>query len=772
MRFKFSLNIVVKAVFIFSIFVLFSCKQTILINSIDVFSMNDVYELSPGDVVYCYTEIFPTNASNKTIYWSVDNIDAGYIDQDGVFTALEFIPDDEFGGLCYVEVTAKATDGSGTIGTIMFEIIEAYNDNPDNPSDTGEFGSGNFRSINSLPIYPEINAENVFTDGEFFITFDSDDITLSEDGYILICDEDNQVIDRINFTDERQTVWPKTGVECFVDDQMVYTKDNVVHFSTHYDVLLANTRYFIKIPTGAIQADRGGEPFTGIGAFNEWAFKTKYESSLDTVITVNNSITTIRQNFRTIGAALRAVANGSTSQNYTIKVSPGEYHELIYADLKANVTIEGQGTAQYGLDTVVWYCNNELLNSDDDCTSIFYGKTRKNLVLKNIKIENRTNNSLENSPAITLDNNGGFFAAGNCAFSSVCYTAKINIKSWLYSCFIEGNKSLVSGKGDTILLEKCYVKTLLNYGNARLFEAMTGNIYETADGIEKGIVLFDSELTTDKKDNTPYFAYSTASANMKECYDQVALIDVKINDNYLNKMTAQWDYSILPLYIKKDSGGNMNVGWKSYGCVRKTQETDSENTAAFSPDNNKPYAGTIMDDVYALEYNGRRAILNRSYYIYETTDEAQNTIHYGTYKNSDSEIDDQTLISLEEYFAASEDNSKNNDYTTEAAYIVTEETGPVQDDEENGIIEGITISIEEVQDIEIFIEIAGQQRIFTASDGFKTYTWRLDGEFKSLGKTYTLDTQQLSSGTHVLKLQAERLNDLNYYSTTLMIIKE
>jgi hypothetical protein len=739
--------------------------------------MNDIMELEPGESAYCYTEIFPSNADNKNVFWSVDKEDAAYIDQDGNFTALEYIPDEDFGGICYVEVTAKATDGSGAYGTLLFEIIESYNgnyDDPDNPYDYTQFGEGNFRTISSLPIYPEIDADYVFTDGEFFITFDPDEnIELDENGYILICDEDGNVVDEINFNDEHQTVWPKSGIECYVGNQMVYVKDNVLYFSPHYETLQPSTKYFIKIPTGAIRGYRGEEPFTGIGEHYEWGFKTKYETSLDTVLTVNNSIKTTRQNFRTIGGALRSIANGFASQDYVIKVAPGEYHEIIYADLRANVTIEGQGTSQYGFDTVVYYNNNELENPDEDCAAVFYTKLRKNLVLKNIKIENRQNlqnGNAEKSLAIMVANNGGFFAAGNCGFSSVYGTAKFNIKTWLYSCFIEGNTDLVYGTADTVLLEKCYVKTLLNYGNAKLFQAMTGSIYENFDGIGKGIVLFDSELTTDKKDNVPYFAYASSNAAYREYYDQTALIDVKLNENYYSKMGAQWDYSILPLYIKKDSGGNMNVGWKSYGCVKKSSAQEAE--TALTPENNKPYSGTILDDVYALEYNGRRTILNRSYYIYEQTEEGQGTLSYGTYKYSDNGIDEQTILTLEEYFNATEDKSKNNDYSAEVSYPVVTENPQNETSDEEGVIEGISVVLDDTSDIEITYQENGQKMKFTASDGFKSYTWQLDGDFKALGKTYELDTQQLKAGTHVISVRAEKQDDINQYFTTFIIIKE
>ena len=763
------------------IFIFFSCKQAIPVTSIDVYATDGIYEVMPGDHVLCYTEIFPSNADNKNVYWSVDNEACAYIDQDGVFTALEFIPDEEYGGICYVQVTARAADGSGVYGTYLFEIVEEYTDYdnwdenyPDYQNDYSQFGTGNFRSINSLPLYPEIDADSVFTDGEFFITFDSDDISLEEDGFILICDEDDIVVDKINFNEEVQTVWPKTGVEVFVKDQLVYKKNNVLYFQPHYGCLAPSTKYFIKIPTGAVKGERGGEAFTGMGDSWEWAFKTKYESSLDTVITVNNSIKTTRQNFRTVGGALRALAEGSPSQNYTIKVAAGEYHELVYADLRSNVTIEGEDSSEYGRQTLIWYNNDEEANPDEDCASVFYAKTKKNLLLKNIKIENRqnqTNNNSIKSPAFMIENDGGFFAAGNSSFSSLYGSVVLNVKSWLYSCFLEGNTSVLSGNADVVLLEKCQVNALLNNGNAKLFEAMTGNSERLSEGIGKGIVLFDSEITADQNGSSVYFAHSSAQANMKECFDQVALIDVKLRESCWSKMAVtQWDYSILPLYQKKDREGNMNAGWKSYGLKTISVTAGQEYAADYPSENNSPYSGTICAELYAHEYNGRRSILNRLYYTFEERDDSQNTILYGSYKFSDNVITEANLAELEEYFAATEDNSKNNTYSDNSAYIISQTSEPPVNPDDDNTIDGISLSLAENAGIGIVWQADGKLLNFTASDGFENYSWLLDGVYKSSEIEYTLDTQLLSSGTHVLVLSAENLNASGALATSYIII--
>ncbi|UKI29140.1 MAG: Ig-like domain-containing protein [Clostridium sp.] len=60
-------------------------------------------------------EITPTNATNKNIYWSVNNVRVATINQSGILTGIK---EGE------VVVTASAKDGSGIKATKTIKIID------------------------------------------------------------------------------------------------------------------------------------------------------------------------------------------------------------------------------------------------------------------------------------------------------------------------------------------------------------------------------------------------------------------------------------------------------------------------------------------------------------------------------------------------------------------------------------------------------------------------------------------------------------------------
>lgn len=87
-------------------------KKDVLVTNINIVGKN---EISVAGTLNLSVEIMPTNATNKNIYWSVNNVRVATINQSGILTGLK---EGE------VIVTASAKDGSGIKATKTIKIID------------------------------------------------------------------------------------------------------------------------------------------------------------------------------------------------------------------------------------------------------------------------------------------------------------------------------------------------------------------------------------------------------------------------------------------------------------------------------------------------------------------------------------------------------------------------------------------------------------------------------------------------------------------------
>lgn len=87
-------------------------KKDVLVTNINIVGNN---EISVAGTLNLSAEINPSNASNKDIYWSVNNVRVATINQSGILTGLK---EGE------VIVTASAKDGSGIKATKTIKIID------------------------------------------------------------------------------------------------------------------------------------------------------------------------------------------------------------------------------------------------------------------------------------------------------------------------------------------------------------------------------------------------------------------------------------------------------------------------------------------------------------------------------------------------------------------------------------------------------------------------------------------------------------------------
>jgi len=69
--------------------------------------------IKQGETIRLAANVLPSNATNKSVTWSVDDTDRATIDQSGVLTAKKTGDS----ALCWVRVTATAADGKGAYDT-------------------------------------------------------------------------------------------------------------------------------------------------------------------------------------------------------------------------------------------------------------------------------------------------------------------------------------------------------------------------------------------------------------------------------------------------------------------------------------------------------------------------------------------------------------------------------------------------------------------------------------------------------------------------------
>lgn len=87
-------------------------KKDVLVTNINIVGKN---EISVAGTLNLSVEITPTNATNKNIYWTVNNVRVATINQSGILTGIK---EGE------VVVTASAKDGSGIKATKTIKIID------------------------------------------------------------------------------------------------------------------------------------------------------------------------------------------------------------------------------------------------------------------------------------------------------------------------------------------------------------------------------------------------------------------------------------------------------------------------------------------------------------------------------------------------------------------------------------------------------------------------------------------------------------------------
>lgn len=517
-------------------------------------------------------------------------------------------------------------------------------------------------------VYPANGATSVFEDGEFRITFD-DVPSVSSTGSISIYDDEGNWVDTIKASDE--TIDVQAGNTVNVKDQMIRVEGKSVYFTPHYGALKAGKTYFVAIPKDVITATLNTKAFDGLALNKDspaWSFTVRAAVTASSSITVDGSESSTAA-FRTVHGALLAI--GDSTGDYTINIAPGTYRELIHFNGEANITLAGTGTAARGTDTVIQWTNFNKWNGSMDTRSVVYfGNKAGQVVIKNLTIKNTCDRSVvgtaDTQAEALYDKSSNKLVVYNSTLLSHQDTVCTRGPSWFYDCYIEGDTDFIWGYSAVALFEKCDLKCLLDSAKAAsstadiLFVSRCGTKSKAKLG--KGYVLLNSTVTVEDG----VTAYLGRNAGSGDFYDQIAVVNTAFTKEGNGSVSTDlWSGAKTYDYI---DGKEDRVGLKIYnltGDIDVSKKID--------------HIGTISAADYALEFNGRRTILNRVYVVEDNA--------YA----SGSKWDETELTAWETDANAVADESKNNNYGEETPtswMVETAADGTFTDGDLNVIVSG------------------------------------------------------------------------------------
>ncbi len=305
--------------------------------------------------------------------------------------------------------------------------------------------------------------------------------------------------------------------------------------------------------------------------------------------------------FDTIQAAIDSITDGG---EYTISLPKGTYKEVLYYNGPATIKLSGQTSEKYGKDVVITEAND-----GDICLNSRAGSAQKkrciiefegtgNLILENLTVQNtfeRGSVKGSNTQAETLGYDGsGYVAAYNCSFLSHQDTLRMTGKTWFYKCYVEGDTDFIwmETTGKVALFEECEINAIYDEKHSTKIAYVGAPRMEIAPVAGKGLVIFNSTIITDPKQQT-YFGRTPWRSGY---YNQIAYINTKASG--IEKEV----WSGTPLLAP---GVPQNiVGWKMDSATAKNLGLDTKNRTDI-----------VSKDDVKNEFSGRNAIVNRYFDI-------------------------------------------------------------------------------------------------------------------------------------------------------------
>ena len=308
---------------------------------------------------------------------------------------------------------------------------------------------------------------------------------------------------------------------------------------------------------------------------------------------------TVKLNGNVVADLETAFAGLDATTGGNITLSTGSFIVQTGKQLKytgnGNVTITGEGTADYGADVkIIGNPNTGTQNSRE----LMYFTGNSDVTLKNLTVVNKFIASTDCQAEALASNGNGHIIAENCTFDSHQDTIRTTGKAWFYKCHIKGDVDFIwmEQNGTVALYEDCKITCVADRKSASYIVAPRSK-YTTDGTIGKGVVILDSKIyvedfkiTDPAKEGaflfrSPWYSETKNTAALAGCYNNAAFVNTTVESGSLNT-------ALLPkpgLGI----GDNSVVGWK----------TDSKFAAA--------NVGTISSDDLSAEYDNRGYILNR-----------------------------------------------------------------------------------------------------------------------------------------------------------------
>ncbi|HAC32343.1 MAG TPA: hypothetical protein DCF70_06915 [Treponema sp.] len=503
-------------------------------------------------------------------------------------------------------VTVTLTASDGTVTKTATAVVTLIGDSITEISDT---------------YYPLQGTTEAYADTYLELEFDSaPTVNRGSTGTVRIYKANGTLVDTIKPAAETMYGYGYSGNSGLgsinVQYQLIQVIGNKVRIIPHHNTstgltLLENsTSYYVLIDDGLITGNLEGSAFAGITETTGWTFTT----AAAPVISGNTITVGEGGNFITVQGAFSWMMANSKKGDWTIKIEPGTYYERIFYSGSANITMSGQGSAEYGTDVEIQWCNQD---GGSSTTLWNYGSRGRNvfffhggdLILENLSIINtatrKSNEYGEYDSTVTSDNANGnnqaeallFDSTGNCAAYNCNFKSKQDTiylspsggKAWFYGCKIAGDVDFIWGLSDVALFEQCNIISAYDSDKSSNHETyiVAPHLATGTAPYGKGFVLYNCDVTTESGQKT-YLARSPwgSSGNIS----QVAIIDTAVTGGLESN----------PWYGSHVGGDDETVlGWKWYGVT----SDDSEISAA-----NK-----LSQAQYEAEFAGRNNIINRTY---------------------------------------------------------------------------------------------------------------------------------------------------------------
>lgn len=514
-------------------------------------------------------------------------------------------------------LTGSNTDSGSHVITVTATATNS-NDSTNSESTT--------RTINilqdgvSAAYYPIQGTAEAYADTYLELEFDSTPtVNRGASKTVKIYKSDGTLVDTIATDGETMYGYGYSGNSGLgsinVQYQLIQVIGNKVRIIPHHNTstgltfLENSTSYYVLIDDGLITGTLDGSAFAGITETTGWTFTTAAAPSVSgNTITVGDG-----GNFITVQGAFSWMMANSKKGDWTIKIEPGTYYERIFYSGSANIIMSGQGSAEYGTDVEIQWCNQDgdtgttLWNTGTRGRNVFYW-CGGDLVLENISIVNtatRKTNSYGEYDASGSDTANGknqaeallFDSTGNCAAYNCNFTSKQDTiylspsggKAWFYGCKIAGDVDFIWGLSDVALFERCNIISAYDSDKSSNHTTyiVASHLATESAPYGKGFVLYNCDVTTESGQTT-YLARSPwgSSGNIA----QVAIIDVAVTGGLESN---PWEGNHV--------GGDDEtvLGWKYYNVTSDGSAISSGNAISASQ--------------YAAEFAGRNNIINRTY---------------------------------------------------------------------------------------------------------------------------------------------------------------